>query len=193
MSERLAALSIEALFERASSREPTPGGGAVTALTGLLGIALVLKALRISLKSDEAREAHRAADEALSRLASAFSDDADADSAAFLAFIAALKLPRSGEDEKAERRARLGEAALGAARAALATADHAAAALEIVERIRPSIAMTIEADIIAGEALIRVAIRTAIENVEANLGSIADESARATLQERLDALAALRG
>jgi formiminotetrahydrofolate cyclodeaminase len=186
---RLDGLSLRDLFARAASTDPSPGGGAVTALCGRLGIALMLKALRISLRRSEAADAWSAEDAALSELAEQLAADADADDAAFEAYVAAARLPRESEAERGARDAALKAAAIGATEAALASLDHARAAFAASRRIEAAIKPSIRADLVAGRELLKVVRVVAIENAEANLAALRDPARREPLAERLAALA----
>src|SRR5689334_4984205 len=84
-------LTVQDLYWRSASIEPAPGGGSVTALCGMLGVALVLKALRISLKRREDAADWHGADQALETLAESLAADADADAESFNAFILAVR------------------------------------------------------------------------------------------------------
>ncbi|HEV7659474.1 MAG TPA: cyclodeaminase/cyclohydrolase family protein [Allosphingosinicella sp.] len=174
------------LFEQAGSTAPTPGGGSVSALCGMLGIALILKALRISIRKNEDRDSYAALDADLVRLADALAEDAEADERAFQAYIDAAGLPRTSEPEKEARGAALGRAAIVATDAALATLRHAREAFAISRALEPAIKDSIRADLVAGRELLRVVRSVAVENAQTNLRSLKDEAERQRLSHVLD-------
>ncbi|MEA3014982.1 MAG: hypothetical protein QOD42_3527 [Sphingomonadales bacterium] len=174
------------IFEQASSTAPTPGGGSVSALCGMLGIALILKALRISIRSNEDRDSYAAVDADLVRLADALAADADADERAFQAYIDAAGLPRASEPEQRTRAAALGRAAVVATDAALQTLLHAKDAFAISRALEPAIKDSIKADLVAGRELLRVVRSVAVENAQTNLRSLKDEVERQRLRRQLD-------
>ena len=178
--------TIGEIFEQASSTAPTPGGGSVSALCGMLGIALILKALRISIRKNEDRDSHAALDADLVRLADALAEDAEADEQAFQAYIDAAGLPRTSEPEKEARAAALGRAAIVATDAALRTLRHAKDAFAISRELEPAIKDSIKADLVAGRELLRVVRSVAVENAETNLRSLKDEAERQRLSHQLD-------
>jgi len=187
---RLSELSVQELYRRSASIEPAPGGGSVTALTGMLGVALVLKALRISLKRREDAAAFQPADQALETIAARLAEDADADAASFAAFVAALRLPKATPDEAAERAARLEAAAVASTEAGLDALQHALEALDQTKRLGPAINDQMAPDIDGGVRLLEVLRTNAIHNAEANLASVKSVERRAELSRRLEALKA---
>jgi methenyltetrahydrofolate cyclohydrolase len=178
--------TVADLFEQAGSTAPTPGGGSVTALCGMLGIALILKALRISIRRNEDRGSYAALDVELVRLADALAGDAEADEQAFQAYIDAAGLPRESEQEQQARAAALGRAAIVATDAALTTLRHAKEAFAISRDLEPAIKESIKADLVAGRELLKVVRSVAVENAETNLRSLKDEAERQRLSQALD-------
>jgi formiminotetrahydrofolate cyclodeaminase len=182
----LSCRTVADLFEQASATAPTPGGGSVSALCGMLGISLILKALRISIRKNEDRDSYAALDADLVRLADALAEDAEADERAFQAYIDAAGLPRESEPEQLARAAALGRAAIVATDAALETLRHAKEAFAISRALEPAIKASIRADLVAGRELLRVVRSVAVENAETNLRSLKDEAERQRLSDQLD-------
>ena len=176
------------IFRRAASTDPAPGGGSVTALCGALGIALVLKALRISLRRRDDAERFAAADRALDQLAAQLTEDADADAGAYGRYIAALRLPKDRPDEAAARAARLQQASVEAVEVAIAALDHAAKAIGQAQALREAISSRLAPDLTAGIELLEVTRRNALQNARDNLAGVADEEAKSSLALRLDRL-----
>ena len=185
----LAGLSVRDIFEGAASTRPAPGGGAVTALTGMLGLALILKALRISLRKSDEADAWADLDARLGEIADALAADADADGAAFEAYVAAARLPRESEEDRSRRDSALARAAVTATEAALLTLDHAREAFALSVRAGPVVKASIAADLVAGRELLKVVRIVAVENAETNLRALRDGAERQRLADRLAALA----
>jgi formiminotetrahydrofolate cyclodeaminase len=183
----LAQESISQLYREAASIEPAPGGGAVTALCGMLGVALVLKALRISLKRRDDAARFRPADEALESLASSMAEDADADAEAYGAYIAAVRLPKEPAEAAAARSARLQETGIGSTEAALLALEHAALAMDQARALAPEIGQQMAPDLDAGLALLEIMRSNAAHNAEANLAGVRDAATHAALARRLAA------
>lgn len=178
--------TVSDLFAQASATAPTPGGGSVSALCGMLGIALILKALRISIRRNEDRDSYAAFDADLVRLADALAGDAEADEQAFQAYIDAAGLPRESEPEQRARAEALGRAAIAATEAALQTLRHAKDAFAISRALEPAIKASIKADLVAGRELLKVVRSVAVENAQTNLRSLKDEAERQRLSRQLD-------
>ena len=180
-------LTVRELFERASSTAPSPGGGAVAAVGGMLGISLILKALRISLRNAEDAGAYARDDAALTDLALRLAEDADADEGAFAAYVNAARLPKGTEDERGARNAALRKAAIGATDAGIEMLRHAQEAFAVSRRVEAAIKRNIEADLVAGREFLKVVRTVAVENCRANLSALRD-SPEGDRLERLVAL-----
>jgi formiminotetrahydrofolate cyclodeaminase len=186
MSVPLNLRPVRDIFDQASSTAPTPGGGSVAALCGMLGISLVLKALRISLRKNPDAASYDALDAQLGALGDALSEDADADARAFEAYIAAARLPKESEAQQRTRGAALRMAAVEATEAALRMLGNAKDAFALTRTIEAVVKESIRADLIAGRELLKVVRSVAVENATANLGGLRDEAERKRLQDRLD-------
>jgi methenyltetrahydrofolate cyclohydrolase len=184
--DKLSRLSIEALYAQAASTAPAPGGGSVTALCGMLGVSLVLKALRITLKKAEDAEL-KAAEPGLDRLARALAEDADADAASFDAYMAAVRLPRATPAEAEARAAKLKAAAVQATLVALAVRDHADEAIAGAKAIGGRLTPRLAPDLAAGLQLLEAARSNAAQNARDNLGAAEGTAEYAGLAQRLTA------
>jgi len=186
---RLSAQTVAQVYGKASSAAPTPGGGSVTALCGMLGIALILKAVRITLRHRQ-EPGLTAAEAALERLAGALEADADADVAAFDAFIVAARRPRAGDMDPAQHALEVQAAAAVAAEAGLRALEHATQAIGEAGRIEHLIDQVVRADLDDGRRLLEVTRLNAIENTQGNLGSAGPTPERWRLSARLWGLGA---
>ena len=185
MELKLSQRTVRELFELAGSTAPVPGGGAVSALCGVLGVALILKALRISVRGKDLPKDFRETEVNLERLAALLEGSADEDSLSFQAYITAVKLPRSNETEKSLRRDALQHAAMHASLVAYQTFEQSKAAIEAARHIEYIVAEGIKADIVAGIALLRVTCGVAGENISANISVIKGKGERASIAEKL--------
>src|SRR3954470_7395002 len=101
---------LGAFLEQAASASPTPGGGALAAVGGALGAAMIAMTARLT----EGRKQYDAVQAQVVDLAVA-SDSAreallnlaDADAQAYAAVVAAMRLPRADDAERATRAASL--------------------------------------------------------------------------------------
>jgi len=171
MPERsLLDLSVRELLDAVAARTSAPGGGAVAALGTALAAALTGMAARFSDDPAVAAEADALRDR-VARLA-------DADAAAYGAFLVALRLPRDDParaDAVAGARAEAAAVPAGIADVADAVSGLAAA---LVCGGNPNL----RGDAVAAVLLAAAAAGTGAELVAANLGPAADprlEQARA--------------
>ena len=185
----------EFLFALASG-SPAPGGGSAAALAGAAGAALCAMAARLTLGREKQRDAWKEMeglrDEAIAlgeRLIALIDEDTDA----YAAVVAARRLPKATEAERAARSAALREAVIRSARVPLETLtilrSLAGCAARAVERGNPSCLTD------AGSAaqMIRAGAMAAAYNVRVNLPDIADAQMRDSLRaQAAEALAAVR-
>lgn len=168
-----------------AARQPTPGCGAAAAVTADIGVALVLKGLRISEVhgSDPVRHELLQAAEALLGRPGAFADD---DMQAFDDYLSAA---RHGEVEDKQAAARQ------ACAVPLALAHCCLEALELAVDAWPRTDPIVQSDVQAGAVLIHAGLSAALINVDADMASLDDAAAqdqvgrtRRRLQSEGDAL-----
>jgi formiminotetrahydrofolate cyclodeaminase len=174
MADSLWSDTAEGLLERTASADPTPGGGSVGMLAGSFGLALVLMALEVTRKRKDAPEGIDALLAEGCPLLEAARRSADADVEVFDAFMAAMRLPRQSDEEKARRRAAMQEATVKATEAPLEAAALCLAALDLASRAAGLTHPNILSDVSAGAVLLGAAGRAVLVNVDANLGTLKD-------------------
>lgn len=176
---------ISELFEAAASTQPTPGGGCVTAVGGYLGIALILKAIRISARKRPGESAFFAEEAALSQLANTLVTLAEADSTSFRSFIDALQMAKGTEEEKGLRRRAMDAATVEATTVSLEILRASNKVLQSAAAIRPKVLKSILADVRAGVEFTAAMAVTSRENAEANLANLPSGSTREEFQRAL--------
>src|SRR6266568_4923933 len=130
-------LNLTRLQERVSSLEPTPGGGSVSVMSASLGLGLVQKGIRVSLKRTSVDSLiHHELSDLNIRASSAIEPlerYADADTDAFQRYIKAAALPKGTEEEKAARKRAMEEGLLYASRIPIEAAEQMKRCLGIAE------------------------------------------------------------
>lgn len=165
-------LSIGAFVDVLASAEPTPGGGAASAVAAALGAGLVAMVASLTVghpKYAVFADRNGAAAAAGRELADRFLALADEDAAAYGAFGIAMKMPRATDDEKAARSAALRAAARVAADVPLRIL---AACQEIVvasEALAGRSNLNAASDLAVASRLAEAAAHGAAENVRVNL------------------------
>jgi glutamate formiminotransferase/formiminotetrahydrofolate cyclodeaminase len=174
-SPSLAELTVRDLTQRLASRAPVPGGGSASALAGALGAALVEMVCELTVGKPEyedidpvARQIGAAAGELRVSMLAAAEDDA----AAYLHVVAARRLPRDSEEERAARKAAIGEASVAATEVPLRVARLAAEVLDLAASIASIGNRNAVSDAGAAALLAAAAARGAALNVRINLPSL---------------------
>jgi formiminotetrahydrofolate cyclodeaminase len=172
--------TIGAFLVAAAARQPTPGGGSVTALAGALAAAMGEMAVHysVSAKNPQAGDAqmqialgefHRAKDLLIGLMSE--------DQAAYEALAAAKKLPDSAKKK---------EEISGALAACIASPQAMAAAakaiLELAQALAPRVNPYLLSDLAVCAELAMATVRCAIYNVRVNLADISDPAQRKSVE-----------
>ncbi len=163
-----------------SSDSPAPGGGSVAALCGALSAALssMVAALTWSKKGMESRRPKmQEVGSKAQAMKDYFVNAVDADTDAFNAVLAARRLPRKTDEEKAARLAALELANQESTQVPLSVLEHSVTALELALEVAREGNPSSVSDAGVGGACALAAAEGAALNVRINLPSITDEQA----------------
>ena len=190
---RFGSLTLEAFVEELASSAPIPGGGSAAAVAAALAAGLV--AMVAGLSADRpvyARFAatHAGAGAAGRELATRLLDLADQDAAAYGAFAAAMKLPRTTDQEKATRSAAIREAAVRAADVPLRTLEACREIVAASEALAGRSNRNAASDLAVASRLAEAAAHGAAENVIVNLPALGDDARSEALRGRVETLLA---
>ena len=188
--EKLLDTTCEKFLEELASKQPTPGGGAASALCGATAAALtaMLGNLTAGKAGSEANDQMAleiiiAADKLRLELAQLADDDA----AVFNKFMEAYKMPKATDTEKAMRTAAIGQAAIAAAEVPMQIANKSLEVLKLARRLIVFGNPNAISDGTVSALMARAALRSALYNVKINLGLIKDDeyvaAARAKMQQ----------
>jgi len=194
LETRLAAAQEKTDFlDELASGAPTPGGGSASAYSAAMGAGLVAMVARLTVGRKKYAEVDEAMQEVLNEaeeLRAKLTQAVDVDAASFEAIMAAFKLPKGTEDEKAARSQKIQEATLYASQVPLQTARDAVRVMDLalqVARMGNTNAIT---DSASGAAMARAALTSAGYNVRINLSSLKDKVQADLLLMELKALEA---
>jgi formiminotetrahydrofolate cyclodeaminase len=174
--------TVGGFLEALSSDAPTPGGGAAAGVAGAAGVALIAMVGRLTT----GKEAYAAVDARMRELVAEadaaraeFLDLADRDASAFDGVMAAFKLPKESDEQKAEQAA--------------------AVPLECLRKAVETMPLAVEAtadgnsqaasDGVSASAELLCAALCAAANVEINAAALKNQAKREAL---LDEVASLR-
>src|SRR5262245_46732309 len=110
-------MTVAQLLAALASPDPTPGGGTAAAIAGAMGASLLVMVSGLAkskTNSDDEKTALAQARSAIEPLSARLTQLADADSASFNEVMAAYRLPKASDDEKAARTTAIQEAMRGA-------------------------------------------------------------------------------
>jgi formiminotetrahydrofolate cyclodeaminase len=178
--------TVEAWLDELGSSAPAPGGGAAGALSAAMAAGLVEMVGNLSVGKGQDDEALRETVRRAASLRRRAADLADEDAEVFTAVMAAYKLPRGTDGEKATRRSAIDTALVGAARVPLEVATVAAEVVRLCTGIAPLSNPNVLSDVAVSAAAARCAVDSSVVNVEVNLASLKDATARTELAAALE-------
>lgn len=186
-------LSLPDFVGELASSSPAPGGGSAAALGGALAAGLASMVGELTA----GRAKYAAVQEDMDRIraegkaaAAELLELIDRDAAAFDAYMAAMKLPKDTNENKAARRAAMQNAAKGAVEAPLHTLTLCARAASLALTAISEGNTNAVTDAAAAGQFARAAALTAAYNVRINLPLVKDEAFVAGVRARMAALLA---
>jgi methenyltetrahydrofolate cyclohydrolase len=171
MTASLWDLPLGTFRDQTASAEPTPGGGSVCAVSGALGLGLVVMALEITRRKSSPERTvslDAALSEARATIA-ALSSAADEDVSVFATYMAAHGLPKQTEAEQQARTEALRLASHEAAKVPLSAARHTLKGLEIAEQAAELCSAHVISDVLAGAELVHAATLGLLVTLRMNL------------------------
>ena len=187
----LKGLSVEAFINETGSSSPAPGGGSIAALNAASAAALVemVASLTIGKEKYAAVEVDMKAVQAkASELKTKFVNFIDEDSNAFNKIMAAFKLPKGTDEEKAVRSEAIQAATKEAALVPFHVGEMANELFALAEEVIIKGNQNAVTDGAVAAMNARVAVKGAFLNVKINLGSIKDEAFVAELNAKMEAI-----
>lgn len=162
------------------------GGGSASAIAGGMAAALVAMVARLSVNGagGDPDAYYAAIAEEGAALSQALLAGADADAGSFAAVMAAYRLPKATDDEKAARGAAIRAAMTYATRVPLHNAELCADALALAGRLEGRSNPRALSDLQAAGHLARAGLLGCLANVEINLPGVKDPIAYEEIQIR---------
>src|SRR5256712_13151663 len=183
--------TLQEFLAAVAAPTPTPGGGSVSALGGALSVALSRMVAGLArgkagyeTVESELTQLEVRAKKTQARLEALIDEDAKA----YEAVMAAMRLPKSTEEEKAARVDAMQRAYRKATEVPLETMERCVDALELAEAAGKKGNRGATTDAAVAILLAEAAIRGASLNCTINLASIRDEAFRTRTEERVTKL-----
>lgn len=188
--EKLLDTTCEKFLEELASKQPTPGGGAASALCGAVAAALTAMLANLTVGKAGSEENDQQTVQiiaAAGKLREELTVLADDDAAVFGKFMAAYKMPKTTDEEKAARTAAIQQAAVAAADVPMQIADKSLEVLKLARKLIVFGNPNAISDGTVSALMARAALRSALYNVKINLGLIKDDeyvaAARTKMQQ----------
>jgi formiminotetrahydrofolate cyclodeaminase len=177
-----ARMTVGRLLAALASPDPTPGGGTAAAIAGAMGTSLLVMVAGLAKSktdTDEEKAALSSARLALEPIVTTLTDLADRDTAAFDAVMAAYRLPKASDDEKAARTRTIQATLRGATEIPLETLRACAEAIGHGRVVQAYGNQSAQSDVGVAMGLLKAAADGAAANVRINLGGLKDEAFKA--------------
>lgn len=171
-------LSVADFLDALASPEPTPGGGSAAAVAGAMAASLLMMVAGLTKSrgnTDEERAALATARAGVATLRTQLLRLADDDAAAFDGVMAAYKLPKGSDADKAARTAAIQLAFTRATEVPLETLHLVARTLTHAEIVAESGNRSAASDVGVALGLLDAAAAGATMNVLINLSSLKDQ------------------
>ena len=174
-----------------ASKEPTPGGGAIAALTAATGAALAEMVANLTF-GKKGYEAVQSEMEALQAKAQAIRERmlelSQADADVFNIFMNALGLPKNTDEEKAIRTAAIQQAYKDAAMVPFEIGELANQIFDLAELASQKGNQNLITDGIIAAINARAAVKAAFLNVRINISGIKDENFVSDVSAKMQAI-----
>ncbi|MDR2647166.1 MAG: cyclodeaminase/cyclohydrolase family protein [Oscillospiraceae bacterium] len=184
-------MSIEDFIASVASKEPAPGGGAVSAVTASMGAALGCMVCNLTIGKKKYAAYTQDLEYLLAemtRLTDAFQRLAQADETAFLPLSAAYRLPNTTEAEKAEKERVMEDALRVASDVPLEMMSRAVEAIKLHAKLCPISSALAISDVGAGVVCCKSALISASLNVFINTGLMKKRDIAAELNSKAERL-----
>lgn len=174
-----------------ASKEPTPGGGAIAALTGATGAALAEMVANLTFGKKGYEEVQSEMEELQTKseaIRNRMLELSQADADVFNIFMNALGLPKNTDEEKVARTAAIQQAYKDAAMVPFEIGELAYQIFDLAELASRKGNQNLITDGIIAAINARAAVKAAFLNVRINLSGIKDEAFVANVTAKMHAI-----
>ncbi|MBA7564730.1 methenyltetrahydrofolate cyclohydrolase [Candidatus Atribacteria bacterium 1244-E10-H5-B2] len=175
---------VSNFLDELASNSPTPGGGSVAALAGVLGAALISMVGNLTIgkkKYKDVEEDFKKIISSSEKLRYELSQLIEEDVKVFNNFMATYKMPKETEDEKKIRAEKIQKSLIEAAKVPLKVAYKCLDILSLSKEVAEKGNINVVSDAGVAVLMAEAALESAILNVKINLRMIKDEKIRTEL------------
>lgn len=191
MNNSLTDLTVKGLLDVTAGKDPVPGGGSISALSGSIAAALTEMVAGLTIgkkKYAEVEEQMKQLVERVQQIRQQLILDIDRDSEAYNVVFAAFQMPKDTDEQKAARSVQIQEATKIAANVPMEVARRVYSLLSDIEEVVSNGNQNAVTDGCVAMMSARNAIIGALFNVRINLTSIKDEQFVADMTAEADRL-----
>ena len=191
MNNSLTDLTVKGLLDVTAGKDPVPGGGSISALSGSIAAALTEMVAGLTIgkkKYADVEEQMKQLVERVQKIRQQLLLDVDRDSEAYNVVFTAFQMPKETDEEKAARSAQIQEATKIAANVPMEVARRVYSLLSDIEEVVSNGNQNAVTDGCVAMMSARNAIIGALFNVRINLTSIKDEQFVADMTAEADRL-----
>lgn len=179
--------TLEQFADGLAAGTPTPGGGSAAALAGSLAAALVEMVCGLTIGKEAYRD-HEAQLKVIRERAATLRGElmamVDRDAESYDGVMAAIRMPKANEAEKAARKEAMGRATMVATDVPLATAECCAALMGLARDLVTRGNRNALSDVGTAAVLAEAGLRAGLMNVRTNLGGFPDAVKAAAVRDR---------
>jgi len=189
----LVELNLKEFNDVLGSDAPAPGGGSVAALSGSLGAELVSMVCNLSFGRKDLvdyQDELAAAQKAEAAIAEELTQRVDLDTEAFNEVMAAFKMPKGTDEEKAARSAAIQQGYKSAIASPLTTARECVEVMRVARPLQGKINTNAMSDFGVVALMAYAGLEGAIMNVRINLPVIKDKEYAASIEAEVAGLLA---
>ncbi|WP_232463319.1 cyclodeaminase/cyclohydrolase family protein [Tumebacillus avium] len=182
--------TIRSFLTQAASNSPTPGGGSVAALVAALGASMtsMVGNLTQGAKFADVEAEMTAAAGKMADAIAQFEQLLEEDMASFDRYMAALKLPKDTDEQKASRSQALADASIHATEVPMRLARLCLDSLQISETIAETANKNVISDLGIAAFLLESAAQSALLTVDMNLPGLKDAERKSAYEAERGAL-----
>lgn len=191
MNNSLTDLTVKGLLDVTAGKDPVPGGGSISALSGSIAAALTEMVAGLTIgrkKYAEVEEQMKQLVERVHEIRQQLILDVDRDSEAYNVVFEAFQMPKETDEQKAARSAQIQESTKIAANVPMEVARRVYSLLSDIEEVVSNGNQNAVTDGCVAMMSARNAIIGALFNVRINLTSIKDEQFVADMTAEADRL-----